>query len=108
VGIETGNKVASPVSSALTPSGHSSFHKFSAVAEMGDPLATTDMGRKLGGAVPLFGGAEHNVAWDEAYLHDTNCHLDPSNRFATIDMGRKLGLCPLLWGGENCSFLGRE
>jgi len=36
------------------------YNKCSAVAEMGDPFATIDMGRKFGGAVPpLFGG----VSW---------------------------------------------
>jgi len=30
-------------------------NKSSAVAEMGDRLATTDMGRKVGAAVPLSG-----------------------------------------------------
>jgi len=33
-------------------------NKCSAVAEMGDRLATIDMGRKLGDDVPLFGGGE--------------------------------------------------
>jgi len=33
-------------------------NKCSAVAEMGDRLATIDMGRKLGDDVPLFGGRE--------------------------------------------------
>jgi len=33
------------------------FYKSSVVAEMGDRLATIDMGRKVGAAVPLFGGA---------------------------------------------------
>ena len=32
------------------------LNKCSAVAEMGDRLATIDMGRKLKGAVPLLGG----------------------------------------------------
>jgi len=53
------------------------FHrnKCSAVAEMGDHLATIDMGRKVGTAVPLSGWRGswvpilHNVARDEAYLH---------------------------------------
>jgi len=33
----------------------SQIYKCSAVAEMGDRLATIDMGRKLGAAVPLWG-----------------------------------------------------
>jgi len=32
------------------------FNKCSAVAEIGDRLATIDVGRKVGGTVPLFGG----------------------------------------------------
>jgi len=39
---------------------------------MGDRLATVDMGRKVGGAVPLSVGAagssSNSVAWAEAYL----------------------------------------
>jgi len=53
---------------------------------------TLDMGRKVGAAVPLFGGE----AWAEAYLL-TKWHLDPSSRLAKTDMGRKLGAVPL-WG----------
>jgi len=47
----------------------------SAVAEMGDHLATIDMGRKVGAAVSLSVGElrswvpiQHNVGWAEAYL----------------------------------------
>jgi len=46
----------------------------SAVAEMGDRLATIDMGRKEGAAVPLsregrsWVPIKHNVAWAEVYL----------------------------------------
>jgi len=51
-------------------------------AEMGDRLATIDMGRKVGAAVPLsVGGAgspSNTVTWAEAYLH-TKWHRDPSN-----------------------------
>ena len=73
------------------------WSKCSAVAEMGDRLATTDMGWKLG-AVPLGEGEWvsilHNVARAEAYL-PTKWHLDPFSHFATTGMGRKLGeLCP--------------
>jgi len=58
-------------------------YKSSGVAEMGNRLATIDMGRKLG-AVPLWRGISvpiyHNVAWAEAYLHtkwypDASSHL---------------------------------
>jgi len=40
-------------------------YKTSAVAEMGDRLATIDMGRKEGAAVPLSGGswAPSNTMW---------------------------------------------
>jgi len=83
-------------------------------------LATTNMGRKLGGAVlPFWGGKldphpaqcglgrslalpllrrgswvpiKHNVAWAEAYI-PTKWHLDPCSHFVTTDMGRKLGGC---------------
>jgi len=55
--------------------GPASNHKSSAVAEMGDHLATIDMGRKVGGAavaVPLSVGelGPHltNVAWAEAHV----------------------------------------
>jgi len=72
-------------------------------------MATTDMGRKLGGLCPLFWGGErvpiyHNVAWAKAYLH-TTWHLDPSSRLATIDMRQKfVGAqregCAPFYGGE--------
>jgi len=42
-------------------------YKSSAVTEMGDRLATTDIGRKVGDAVPLSVGKLH--------LHLTECHL---------------------------------
>jgi len=75
-------------------------NKCSAVAEMGDRLATIDMGRKLG-AVTLFGGTwisiQHNVAGAEACLR-TKWHLNPSSRLTTTDMGRKSGAVPLFWG----------
>jgi len=47
---------------------HHKFDKSSAVAEMGDRLATIDMGRKVGAAVPLFGegaGSLSNTMWPE-------------------------------------------
>jgi len=55
---------------------------------MGDRLAITDMGRKLGGCVPPFWGEagfpSNKVSpWAEAYLH-SKCHLNPSSRLATI------------------------
>jgi len=64
-------------------------NKSSAVAEMGDLLATIDMGRKLGRvAVPVFGRGElgshlTQCGWVEAYLR-TKWHLNPSSCLATI------------------------
>ena len=71
------------------------FNNSSAVAEMGDRLATIDMGQKLGGSSAFFSWRswvpiKHKVAWAEAYLRN-KWHLDPSSHLATIDMGLKLG-----------------
>jgi len=58
-----------------------------------------DMGRKVGTAVPISGGAgspPNSVAWAEAYLR-TKWYLDPSSRLATTDMGRKLEGCTPFW-----------
>jgi len=74
----------------------------SALAEMGDRLATIDIGRKDGELLYPFRGSwipnphEHNVARAEAYLR-TKWHLDPSSRLATKDMG-KIGGCAPFWG----------
>jgi len=65
-------------------------------------LATTDMGRKLGGCAPFFWVGRwvpiwHNAAWAEAYLR-SKWRLDPSihNTWA-----EKYGLlCPPLFGGK--------
>jgi len=77
------------------------IHKNSAVAEMGDRLATLYMAEKTGGLLCPFrwgaGSIEHNVALAKVHLR-TKCHLDPSRRLATIDMGRKLGAVPLSGG----------
>jgi len=54
----------------------------SAVTEMGDRLATIDMGRKEGGAAGLH-LTQCGLAWAEAYLH-VKFHLGSSNRLATI------------------------
>jgi len=75
-------------SAAHTTSQTDLDNKCSAVAEMGDRLATIDMGRKLGGGC---------VTWVEPYSH-TKWHLNPSSRLTTTDMGRKLGAMPLLGG----------
>jgi len=73
--------------------------KCSTVAEMDDCLATMDMGRKEGAALPLSGRG--------LGFHLTRCgqgrsllqylHLDPSRRLATTDMGLKFFL---LGGGQ--------
>ena len=83
-------------------------NKCSAVAEMGDCLATIDMGRQLE-VVPLWWVAsgycvpmKYNNIWDKAYLR-TKWHLDPSSRLATTDMGRKLGAVPLGGGAGSAS-----
>jgi len=63
----------------------------SAVDEMGDRLATIDMGGKWMAALPLSvgGGLGHLLpsntmwTWAEAYLR-TKWHLNPSNRLATV------------------------
>ena len=72
-------------------------------------LATIDMDRKLGAAVPFLGGGswvpiQHKVAWAEAYLH-TKWHLNPSSHLAITDTGRKLGegAVPLLGGAGSPS-----
>jgi len=64
------------------------FKKSSADGEMGNRLATIDMGRKVGELMcPFLGGSfvpiQHNVAWAEAYL-STKWYLDPFSRLATI------------------------
>jgi len=100
------------------------YNKCSAVAGMGDRLATTDvawaeiylptkwhrdsstglgttdMSQKLG-VVPLWAertGSPSNNALAEAYLH-TKWHPNPSSRLTTISMGRILGVMPLLRSG---------
>jgi len=61
------------------------YNKCSAVAEIGDRLATIDMGREEGGCMlcRFRGDREHNVAWTKVYLR-TKWHRDPSSRLATI------------------------
>ena len=57
----------------------------SAVAEMGESLATTDipMGRKLG-AVPLWGSWVPITMWPGLRPTRTKWHLDPWSRLASI------------------------
>jgi len=80
------------------------LYKSSAVAEMGDRLATIEMGRKVAVAVPLSvgggAGSPFNTMWP-GRTTSTKSHLDPSSRLVTTDMGRKLWSCdPFLRGGE--------
>ena len=67
-------------------------HKWSAVAEMGDRLATIDMDQKLrGGAVPLGAGgawSSSNAMWPGRDLPPNASQ--PSSHLATIDIGRGL------------------
>jgi len=68
---------------------------------MGDRLATTDMGRKVGDCcAPFHGGLGPHVTQCQLGrgLPLTKWHLDPSSRLATIDMGRKLGAAVYFWG----------
>jgi len=68
------------------------YNKSSAVADMGDRLATTVIGRKVGSPGPLPWRGElspHNI---KAYFR-IKWHPGSSSRLATIDMGRKMGDC---------------
>jgi len=60
-------------------------------------LATTDIGRKLGGLCPFMGGGAGSPS--NTYSISTKCHLDPCSRLATIHVGRKLGARPLFGEG---------
>jgi len=75
-------------------------NKFSAVAEMGNRLATIDMGRKVGGGVlcPFLGELDpHLTKWPGLRPTSvpsgilTHPASNPYSRLATTDMGRKLG-----------------
>ena len=63
-------------------------NKSSAVAEMGDCLATIDMGRKVAGAccAPFRGGAGSPTQslLGQGLPPYTKWHLDPFNRLATV------------------------
>jgi len=57
---------------------------------MGHRLATTDMGQKLGEAVPLWGELDRYVkqcGLGQGLPSYTKWHLHPSNRLATIHQG---------------------
>ena len=74
--------------------GNFTCNKCSAVAEMGDRLATTDMGRNVGeGAVPLRVklGPHLTQCCPGRGIPSYQWHLDPSSRLATTNMGQKLG-----------------
>ena len=79
-------------------------NKSSAVAEMGNSLATIDMGRKWGACPPFLEGelCPRLTQCRLVYL-PTKWHLDPSGHLATADMGRKLGMCPfwVSWSPSN-------
>jgi len=75
----------------------------STVAEIGDHLATVDIGQKVGGCCSSF--------WGELGPHLTQCGLGQGlppyqvaswfiQPFATVDMGQNVGCAvPLFWGG---------
>jgi len=79
----------------------------SAVAQIGDRLATIDMGRNKGLLCPFRRNSWvpiYNIMWPGPRLYLlTKWHLDPSSdssRLATTDMGRKLeGCCAPCFGG---------
>jgi len=82
VGLGSGHNMLDEDPAPPHRKGHSPHfcNKSSAVAELGDRLATLNMGRKVGGCCtppPFFlgGGSwvpiEHNVAWAEAYVLPT-------------------------------------
>ena len=62
---------------------------------LSSPLATIDMGRKLGGGCAFFSGGSGSPSNTKSpgprpYLY-TKWHLNPSSHLATTDTGRKLG-----------------
>jgi len=73
-------------------------NKCSAAAEMGNRLATVNMGRKLG-AVPILGrGVEspcNTMRHGPSLIFVPSGIFIPSSRLATTDMGRNLGAVPL-------------
>jgi len=77
-------------------------NKCSAVAEMGDLLATIDAGRKWG-LRALFGDLDPHVthmwSWPRPFLR-TKWHLDPYSRLATTDMAENWGGCDPFWEGS--------
>ena len=73
--------------------------KCSAAAEMGDRLATIDMGRKFGSCAPFRGaGSPCNTVWPgpRPTFVPSGILIHPAV-LATTDMGRKLGTVSL-WG----------
>ena len=98
----TVTKISGHNASIETNYFHTTRNRCSAVAQMGDCLATIDTGRKLG-VCPFWVGPfwgswipmQHNVAWA-----CTKWHLDPSNHFTTTDIGQKLGAAPFGGGAS--------
>jgi len=86
------------------------FNKCSAVAEMGDCLATTHIGQKLEGALPL-SGVELDphltqCGLAEAYVR-IKWHLNPSSCLATIDVEDSAQVhcaCNTVQLSEKCDF----
>ena len=86
-------------------------NKNSAVAEIGDLLATIETSAEKWGPLCPFPWWEldlhltqHNEAWAEAY-HCTKWYPDPYSHLATIDMGQKgAGCAPLSGGGAGSPF----
>jgi len=67
---------------------------------MGDRLATIDMGRNEGAAVPLSGrelGPIWHTMWPETR---SKWHTDPSSRLATIHRPKLGGAVPPFWGSR--------
>jgi len=80
------------------------YNKSSVVAEMGDRLATTDMGRKLG-AVPLWGGAGSPCNTMSPEPTSTSLSSGILTHPAVCPQQTKLGvMCPFLRGaGSSCN-----
>jgi len=81
-------------------------NKCSALAEMGDHLATIDMGQKWGGCAPLGEGelgprlTQCGQARSLPTYRVASWILYPSSHLTTTDVGRKLGGCASMGKGE--------
>jgi len=80
---------------------HAYLNKSSAVAEMGDRLATIDMGQKVGGAMPLLGvvGSPSNtmLSGPRPTSVPVGILIHPAVRLQQI-WAENWGVCPLFWG----------